>query len=144
MAKPIQQSPSPPLSLKLSALKTNNNIDNSDDRNNPPPPSFVYHEVVRKRSERQQLNCYDCPQCRKFYEALRRTGHDAENFAVLPRRNSSTSMNHTTSTTICRGHATSTTDTTRTSHHGFGRHRARYAPTNTPTDFWELDFIDER
>jgi len=25
-----------------------------------------------------------------------------------------------------------------------GRHRARYAPSNTPADFWELDFPDER
>lgn len=26
----------------------------------------------------------------------------------------------------------------------FGRHRAQYAPPETPADFWELDFIDER
>ena len=25
----------------------------------------------------------------------------------------------------------------------FGRHRARFAPSETPADFWELDFIDE-
>ena len=102
---------------------------------------------MRKRSEREQLNCYDCPQCRKFYEALRNTGHDDEDVRTMFPQGSTCSNaggDHSTtaSTTSCHGPVT--TITTRTSHLGFGRHRARFAPSSTPTDFWELDFIDER
>ena len=72
---------------------------------------YKYQEVVRCKSERQGLPCRDCPECRAFYEVLRRSGDNLVN-----------SQN-----TI-----------------QFSRHRARFTPPETPADFWELDFIDER
>ena len=95
----------------------------------PAAPSFVYHEVVRNRQERQELPCYDCPNCAKFYQALRHAGHDEEDIAVL----SSSSRRHGDGPT-----------SSHQQHRGFGRHRARFRPNSTPEDFWELDFIDER
>ena len=154
---PIVPSPTLPLSSSVlpmerknatvPILKHDGNNRNDDQQQQP----LVYHDVVRNRTERQQLNCYDCPQCRKFYLALRNSGHDEEDCLILPR---SSSSSNSWTTTGC-GHGTSNTDldrslpsrtTTRTtsSHRGFGRHRARFAPTNTPNDFWELDFMDER
>jgi hypothetical protein len=99
---------------------------------------FVYHDVVRKRKERQQLPCYDCPNCSKFYRALRHSGHVEEDIAIRSSTGDSNKNTNTQNTAMtCQGHGA-------TSHHGFGRHRARFPPTSTPDDFWELDFIDER
>jgi hypothetical protein len=80
-------------------------------------PSYRYKETVRCQKDRQGLACHDCPQCRKFYAALRKTGHDVAEF------------NDTSNDTAVQQ---------------FGRHKARFVDTETPVDFWELDFIDER
>jgi hypothetical protein len=34
------------------------------------PPSFRYQEVVRKKTEREALNTYECEECGKFMDAL--------------------------------------------------------------------------
>jgi Na+-translocating ferredoxin:NAD+ oxidoreductase RnfC subunit len=34
------------------------------------PPSFRYQEVVRKKTEREALNTYECEECRKCMDAL--------------------------------------------------------------------------
>jgi hypothetical protein len=91
------------------------------DDDNSQEPDFAYQETVRCKHLRERLPCHDCPNCRKFFEALRKTGHDVHDFAgggIPPL----TGNNHVI----------------------FSRHRARYARNETPEDFWELDFIDER
>jgi DNA repair protein endonuclease SAE2/CtIP C-terminus len=80
-------------------------------------PSYRYKETVRCQKDRQGLECHDCPQCRKFYAALRKTGHDVAEF------------NDSSNDAAVQQ---------------FGRHKARFANSETPVDFWELDFIDER
>ena len=72
---------------------------------------FKYHEVVRCKAVRQGLPCRDCPECRAFYDVLRRTGdHLVNSQSTLQ----------------------------------FSRHRTRFTPPETPADFWELEFIDEK
>jgi hypothetical protein len=34
------------------------------------PPSFHYQEVVRKKTEREALNTYECEECGKLMDAL--------------------------------------------------------------------------
>jgi hypothetical protein len=34
------------------------------------PPSFRYQEVIRKKTEREALNTYECEECGKFMDAL--------------------------------------------------------------------------
>lgn len=76
-------------------------------------PNYAYKETVRCKAKRQGLPCYDCLSCRRFYEALRATGHDIDQ--LKPQQQLQ-----------------------------FSRHRAKHRPTETPVDFWELDFADER
>ena len=76
-------------------------------------PNYAYKETVRCKAVRQGLQCYDCPECRLFYEVLRKTGHEVPEDVENPTAQ-------------------------------FGRHRARFAPSETPVDFWELDFVDEQ
>jgi DNA repair protein endonuclease SAE2/CtIP C-terminus len=98
-------------------------------------PSYAYKEVVRKQCERKTLNCYDCPNCQKFYAALRKTGH-VDDIAILSRGGKRTHQ------TIAG--ESSAEDDIQVGNVSFGRHRARFAQSETPVDFWELDFIDER
>jgi hypothetical protein len=74
-------------------------------------PKYAYQETVRCKEARQGLPCHDCPQCKRFYEVLRKTGHEVDFSQGI--------MQH-------------------------GRHRNRYRPPDTPEDFWELDFLDEK
>jgi DNA repair protein endonuclease SAE2/CtIP C-terminus len=74
-------------------------------------PEYKYHEVVRCKDKRNALPCYDCPDCREFYEYLRKTGHEFEKFDAPI---------------------------------DYSRHRSRFTPPETPDDFWEIDFIDEK
>lgn len=76
-------------------------------------PEYRYKETVRCKEKRQGLPCHDCLNCRKFYAALKATGHDVA---------------------YSQGQGAVQ----------YSRHRARHSPSETPVDFWELDFIDER
>jgi hypothetical protein len=73
---------------------------------------FKYIEVVRKKSEREALNGYDCPDCVAFVNAVM-SGNGANVF--------------------------NRDDFLRCS-----RHRSRHTPPQTPEDYWELSFADEK
>jgi hypothetical protein len=122
-------------SYNYNRFSATTNHDNNNTSSSSLQLPFVYKEVVRNQTERQQLDCYDCVQCRKFYNALRRSGHDNDDtdLAIYTKKNHH--HHHHDHTNDC---------TTTTKPIEFGRHRARYVPTETPTDFWELDFIDEK
>jgi hypothetical protein len=86
-------------------------------------PNYAYKETVRCKTERQGLPCHDCSDCRKFYEALRKGGHE---------------FSQPMGGVDCNG---SSNNNPYLQH---SRHRARFTPPETPVDFWELDFIDEK
>lgn len=77
-------------------------------------PNYAYKETVRCKTVRQGLPCHDCNDCRLFYDALRKSGHE---FSQSEPPNQY--LQHS-------------------------RHRARFTPPETPVDFWEIDFIDEK
>ena len=99
--------------------------DSQDSRPPQQEPEYAYQETVRCQKKRRGLPCYTCAECRVFYGALRKTGHDVPDEFLEDDDEDHDPDNH--------GAA---------QHHG--RHRARYQPNETPTDFWELDFLDER
>ena len=92
-------------------------------------PNYAYKETVRCKQVRQGLPCHDCSECRAFYEALRVSGHfdnttSSQAALMMPSSSSAAAgangvLQHS-------------------------RHRARFTPPETPVDFWELDFIDEK
>ena len=46
-------------------------------RQAPPPGGYKYQDVVRKKAEREQLQGFECPDCQRFYDAVRSWGYDA-------------------------------------------------------------------
>jgi DNA repair protein endonuclease SAE2/CtIP C-terminus len=107
----------------------------------PSPCKYAYKEVVRNQRERQKLNCYDCPNCRKFYAALHKVGHEQDISILFGADRNKVECSTTTTGEEPSGGKVSSTTQAKTS---YGRHRARFAQSETPDDFWELDFIDER
>jgi DNA repair protein endonuclease SAE2/CtIP C-terminus len=134
--QPIEESKSTskPVNQKSAKAPTKWISKSAEDRLEEEPP-YAYKEVVRKQCERQALNCYDCPNCQKFYAALRKAGHE-EDIAILSRRGETTRQTNDVDNLVVND--------IRDGNVSFGRHRARFAQTETPVDFWELDFIDER
>lgn len=78
----------------------------------PANKAFRYHEPVRKKAERENLEGVECMQCKKFYDA------------VLP------------------GDDNNPNDKIRRCEHhdGVSRHRYKYAPPLTPEGFWNIGF----
>jgi DNA repair protein endonuclease SAE2/CtIP C-terminus len=112
-----------------------------EESNEPSPCKYAYKEVVRNQRERQKLNCYDCPNCRKFYAALHKVGHEQDISILFGADRNNVECSTTTTGEEPSGGKVSSTTQAKTS---YGRHRARFAQSETPDDFWELDFIDER
>jgi hypothetical protein len=123
--------------------------------------NFPFQEVVRARTERRKLKGHDCSECRKFYQALERTGHDvavisscgsckANNASELPPFLSETRRRELAARKLSAssGNELSVSPSTRPTdgklNHLFSRHRSRFTPPGTPDDFWSLDFIDEK
>jgi hypothetical protein len=98
-------------------------------------PNYAYKETVRCKADRQGLPCHDCSDCRKFYEALRKGGHEfSEPTGYGPyggpegKESSKSNNNNNNNNSYLQN----------------SRHRARFTPPETPVDFWEIDFIDEQ
>lgn len=118
--KSRRQSRSHPIAA--AAATTTNRGDALWDEESNSQPNYAYKETVRCKTERQGLPCHDCSDCRKFYEALRKGGHEFSQPMGADCDGSSNNdpyLQHS-------------------------RHRARFTPPETPADFWELDFIDEK
>jgi hypothetical protein len=86
--------------------------DSSQEGRRVPQHLVKYQEVVRKKSEREALYPYDCPDCAKFINAVME-GKGKEIY-------------HRNELVTC------------------SRHRGRHTPPSTPSQFWELSFIDEK
>ncbi|KAK9825186.1 hypothetical protein WJX81_004947 [Elliptochloris bilobata] len=98
-------------------------------RPRPGSPGYKYREVVRNRAERAELPGYECPDCKRFYDALQTWGA-----APLP-------------PPICGHAAPGTTGAAAAAHaqrevmrHAGSRHRYRHTPPDTPPGFWKVGF----
>ena len=89
-----------------------------DDAGNARRRATKYQDVVRKKSERELLDAYVCPDCQTFYDAM------------MPGKDRST---------IKCTHAPPRENVIANS-----RHRAKWAPEPAPKGFWNLAFTPEK
>ena len=89
-----------------------------DDAGNARRRATKYRDVVRKKSERELLDAYVCPDCQTFYDAM------------MPGKDRST---------IKCTHAPPRENVIANS-----RHRAKWAPEPAPKGFWNLAFTPEK
>jgi DNA repair protein endonuclease SAE2/CtIP C-terminus len=135
--------------------------------------SFRYQEVVRCQHERRGLPQRDCPECKAFYEALKRTGHDMKDWqensglvklpsflsesrkrAIAQRKETGLQSIHEDHPVVAEGTGQPTDSSSHVAgrpaadrpnqKYFFSRHRSRFTPPETPDDFWSLDFADEK
>jgi DNA repair protein endonuclease SAE2/CtIP C-terminus len=135
--------------------------------------SFRYQEVVRCQHERRGLPQRDCPECKAFYEALKRTGHDMKDWqentglvklpsflsesrkrAIAQRKETGLQSIHEDHPVVSEGTGQPTDSSSHVpgrpaadkpnQKYFFSRHRSRFTPPETPDDFWSLDFADEK
>jgi hypothetical protein len=97
----------------------------------------VYDVRVRKRSERQELNAFECQECARFYAVLRQQGHDDAAEAI-----------NCAQCGIMRIESMKNSEKDKTrevfdAKQAMGRHRYRHVAPATPKNFWAMGFEDD-